>query len=452
VNELSYSKQLVALVAGVALSIPALSAEYMQQSGPVASSATEFVGALGYAFTHPTEQPWYLLDDLKEAISDTHPFFAESRLSADLRTFGFDRSNGFLPDGDAWATGGQFRYQSGGLGGFSLGAAWYNSTELDANGAPVGLIKPDGDNINVWGEANIKYRFSTTLLEDSELTLYRQKLSLPFINTEDARMLPSTHEGYMLQMSEALNGLIVGHVTRFKARDDDEFRYLSDVAGAPGSDDGATVLGGQIGFGENTTMGVANQYGWETFNTFYSEVSHSRRPSETFDYRLSAQYTNQQSVGDELIGDFTTWQTALQVAAGWRGAVVRLAGSRTGDGARIRSPWGSTPSYLSIQRSDFDSAGERAVLLGLSYNPEYFTSLGWSSFFNVAHGWDRRLASENLELPDRTEYNWTLDYKPPEGMLRGLWLRFRWAHVDVEGDGGSVRDLRLILNYDLSLL
>ncbi len=92
------------------------------------------------------------------------------------------------------------------------------------------------------------------------------------------------------------------------------------------------------------------------------------------------------------------------------------------------------------------------MLLGLSYNPEYFTSLGWSSFFNVAHGWDRRLASENLELPDRTEYNWTLDYKPPEGMLRGLWLRFRWAHVDVEGDGGSVRDLRLILNYDLSLL
>ncbi len=423
----------------------------MQQQ-PAPTRAGDLLGALGYAFTHPTEQPWYLLDDLKVALEDTHPFISDSKLGFDFRTFSMDRKNGTLPDGDAWAIGGQLRLESGDWNGLSMGVAWYNSTEIDSTGTPTGLLTKKNDNINVLGEASVRYRFDHSILEGSELSLYRQKLSMPFINTKDIRMLPTTHEGYLLQRTDSQFDYVVGHITRIKLFDDDEFRYLSEVAGAEGSDDGATVAGAQVGLGDNLTVGAVTQYGWDTFNTLYSETSYSREVSETLDFRLSGQYTNQRSVGDELIGDFHTWQGALQAAMGWRGGVIRLAGSRTGDGARIRGPWGGKPSYLSIQRSDFDSASERAVMLGLSYNTEYFSSLGLSSFANIAHGWDRRLASENSDLPDRTEYNLTVDYKPPKGPLRGLWLRLRWAHVDVEGDSSTVRDIRVIVNYDLSLL
>ena len=36
--------------------------------------------------------------------------------------------------------------------------------------------------------------------------------------------------------------------------------------------------------------------------------------------------------------------------------------------------------------------------------------------------------------------------------LSGLWIRLRWAHVDVDGDGDTVRDIRVILNYEIPLL
>ena len=56
------------------------------------------------------------------------------------------------------------------------------------------------------------------------------------------------------------------------------------------------------------------------------------------------------------------------------------------------------------------------------------------------------------DLPDRTEYNLTVDYKPPLGLLQGLWLRLRYAQLDIEGDGETVRDIRIIMNYDFPIL
>ena len=167
---------------------------------------------------------------------------------------------------------------------------------------------------------------------------------------------------------------------------------------------------------------------------------------------MSGQFTDQRSVGDELVGEFDTQHFAARAAFGWRGAIVKLAGSVTSDGAAIRKPWGGSPSYLSIQRGDFDRANEKAMLLGLSWNSKYFSSLGFSSFINIAHGTDAENALTGEALPDQTEYNLTVDYKPPRGLLTGLWLRARYARIDIEGDGEKVRDIRIIVNYSLPFL
>jgi hypothetical protein len=170
------------------------------------------------------------------------------------------------------------------------------------------------------------------------------------------------------------------------------------------------------------------------------------------DVRLSGQFTDQRSVGDELVGDFETQHAAAQAAFSWRGAVLKIAGSVTADDHRVRKPWGGSPSYLSIQRFDFDRAGERAVLLGISYNTEFFSAMGLSSFINIAHGSNAKLPITGTSAPDRTEYNLTIDYKPPSGPLKGLWVRARGAWFDIEGDGESSRDYRLIVNYEIPFL
>ena len=131
---------------------------------------------------------------------------------------------------------------------------------------------------------------------------------------------------------------------------------------------------------------------------------------------------------------------------------MTIAGSVVGDDSRIRKPWGGSPSYLSIQRLDFDRANEKALLFGLSYNTEFFSSLGLSSFINIAHGWNAEDPATGLDSANRTEYDITVDYKPLAGFLEGLWIRARYNYIDIENDGDRVYDFRVIINYTLPVL
>ncbi len=430
----------------------AASSEYIQLEAPTPASAAKIDGPIDHAFSAKPASDRYLWDTLKTALDETAPFWRDSRMGFDLRSFNFDRRNAVLKDSEAWALGGQLWYESGWWNNVSVKAAWYNSTELDSKGSPSGLLTPLGDDINVLGEANIRYRISDTFLDGSVVTLYRQTLDLPYVNKHDSRMLRATHEGYTIQRADSAFDYVLGHLTKFKDVFSDEFLPMSVRAGALGSDEGLTMAGARFSVNEQLTIGAIDYYGWDTFNTLFAEASYHSVMRGNLDFRLSAQLTHQHSVGDELVGDFDTGHVAAQAAFGWRGAVLKFAGSKTSDNQRIRSPWGGKPTYLSIQRLDFDRPNEEAFLLGLSYNPDFFSSLGLSSYANIGYGRNAVSALTGEPLPDRIEYDLTVDYKPATGLLEGLWLRLRYAHVDVDGDGATVRDIRVILNYEIPLL
>ena len=232
------------------------------------------------------------------------------------------------------------------------------------------------------------------------------------------------------------------------------FRFvsMSEAAGAQRTHQGVTVAGARFPVNANFTIGAVNFYGWDTFNTLYAEATYHAALRGNLDLRLSGQFTDQRSVGDELVGEFDTNHVAARVAFGWRGAVVRIAASVTSDHAGIRSPWGGRPTYLGLQRLDFDRANEKAVLLGLSYNTAFFSKLGLSSYINIARGSDAQNPFTGADLPDQTEYDLTVDWKPPSGLLQGLWVRARYARLDIEGDGETVRDIRIIVNYSIPFL
>ena len=73
-----------------------------------------------------------------------------------------------------------------------------------------------------------------------------------------------------------------------------------------------------------------------------------------------------------------------------------------------------------------------------------------SAFTNFAWGNNAEDNVTKESLPDATEYNFTMDYRPKSGALNGLWLRMRYAYVDFEG-GESTEDKQVILNYSLPL-
>ena len=55
-------------------------------------------------------------------------------------------------------------------------------------------------------------------------------------------------------------------------------------------------------------------------------------------------------------------------------------------------------------------------------------------------------------LPDQSEYDYTIDYKPKKGFLNGFWFRLRYTQIDEAGSGKMSDQIRLHLNYNLPIL
>jgi hypothetical protein len=430
----------------------AYAAEYIQQESPPPVTAEDLNVSIDYAFTEAPSPDRSRLMNLKQFLEDKPEFWRNARVSLELRNYLFERRNSSDNKPEAYVIGGKLSFESGLWNNFGVKVSHYNSTKIDADGPDTGLLAPGQENINVLGEANLHYRFTDKFLEGSELSFYRQTLNLPFINKRDIRQVPSTHQGYLLSRKNSELDYVVGHLTKFKRFDSKDFIPMAQAAGAADSDKGVSVAGFRETFGDGITLGAANYFGWDTFNTFFAEGTYHAELTEKLDLRLSGQFTDQRSVGDNLVDDFDTHQIAAAAVFGWRGAIMTIAGSVVDNGSRIRKPWGGSPSYLSIQRHDFDRAGEKSVLFGLSYNTGFFSSAGVSSFINVARGWDARDPLTGALSPDRIEYDITVDYKPPTGFLEGLWIRARYNYIDIENDGDRVYDFRLIINYTLPIL
>ena len=101
---------------------------------------------------------------------------------------------------------------------------------------------------------------------------------------------------------------------------------------------------------------------------------------------------------------------------------------------------------------DFDRANERAWRAGLSYRFDRLGLPGVSAFVNYGKGRHAVDPTTQQRLPDQSEYDYTVDFRPERGLLEGLWLRLRYARVDEDGNGEVADQIRLILNYELPVL
>jgi hypothetical protein len=196
-------------------------------------------------------------------------------------------------------------------------------------------------------------------------------------------------------------------------------------------------------------VGAIDHYVKDAINIFYAESEYQHPLTEEVGLKLGLQFTDQRSVGDDLItgSGFDTRVASARVAIGLRSAILRVAFSSTDSEERIRSPWGSYPGYLSLMQRDFARAGEDAWLVGLSYDFERLGLAGLSAFVNYAEGNAARDPDTGGHLPDQREVDLTFDYRFHEEWVPGLWLRVRGSFVHQE-KASDVTQLRVILNYE----
>jgi hypothetical protein len=106
-------------------------------------------------------------------------------------------------------------------------------------------------------------------------------------------------------------------------------------------------------------------------------------------------------------------------------------------------------------QEDFDRANEKSVAVGVAYDFSKALTPGLSAFANIVWGWDAIDPKTRAAAPDQTEYDLTVDYRPPwktPAFLQGMWLRVRGAILDQENAGQLGWQVRIILNWERDLL
>ncbi|HMN45870.1 MAG TPA: OprD family outer membrane porin [Povalibacter sp.] len=380
-------------------------------------------------------------------------FWEGTSLAIKPRSYYLDRDRDTNPDNAGWSLGGALAYRSGWwLSRIAIGATLFTSQKLygpeDKDGTQ--LFKPGQESFTVLGEAFVTARIG----EDTGFRLGRQSFDLPFVNKHDIRMVQNTFEAVALgRPSKTGWSYIAAYVDEMKRKNDDEFIPMSEAAGAAGTDEGLALAAAQYTFGDGGLIGATYQRAFEVMDTFFIKAEKSFQLGSDVSLRGYAQYTDQRSKGDALIGDFSTNLTAVMAELFIPNASFRLAASTAGSERGIQSPFGGPPNYLSIIVENFDRASEDAWMVGASYDFKGTALDGLSLFANVATG--KTPDSGPTATPDEREYDLTVDYKfAKESVLKGLAIRLRGAWIDQEeSEGGDdFFDFRVIVNYAFDAL
>ena len=368
-----------------------------------------------------------------------HPTF-----SLKLRSYGLGSDSDIAPDQQTWATGGRIgitfpEWHSW----LSMGGAGYASFPVGGIDTPnrSRLVAPDGSRLLVAGETYVNARHG-----NFNLRLFRQLLDAPYLNAQDNRMIPNVFEGYtLLYRTEKLYGG-VGYLSKMKTRDSENYVSMAEVAGASDSQSGVIAGGVRWHPSQRSSGSAFVLYNSDIFSIAYVAGEFDVPLGQHTDLRVSGQFTSQNSVGEERIGAFDGHTVGVKAALGYRGAVFTLGATRTGAGEDIRSPFGQRPSYLSMMLFDFDRADEDAWLAGVSYRLDVLGLPSWSFVVNHVEGEGARDPASHA-LSKRHETDITIDFRPLQGELDGLWLRLRYA--DGKDGARGLAQWRLTLNYEI---
>lgn len=438
--------------------------------------AGDSVEALDSSLTRAVEDPVRqrtLFPGVKKLLQQLPPFFADSELIAQARSYYLPLRDTDGRNAYALTIGGKLRYRSGWWREWlQLGFGFYASYPLAANDplARTQLLRPGEEGYSVAGEGFLRLRF-----KEATATLYRQELDFPYVNRSFNRMTPNSFEAYLLRGEhESLGALrdvnwAAGYVRSIRPRFGDEFISMAERAGltelnqgaasaALDSSEGMWMAGIQYRpvyeLGANRAdVGLYNYYVKDVLHITYLATDLQRKLGGDWAVRTQWQVTWQSSAGgDKLIGrSFHTGVFGGRTALSTRGATAWLGFSITADGEDIRSPWGTYPGALSMMQSDFNRSGEKAWMIGASYDFADRGVPGLSGFAQFAQGTGGRDPS-GLDRADETEFDATLDYKIEQGDLRGLWFRLRGSLLDVEGTETLGWEVRAIVNFDIPVL
>ncbi len=434
------SAALLALAAGgaAAQSTPAPAAE---PAAEAPQSSTE----LGQT---PLGESFETEEDRRDRIrAQRRQAFEDTAFDVQARSYVLDRDTYDDSEVYAWALGGSVGLKTGYFRDrFAIGLTGYTSQPIDAPDDKDGtlLLAPGQEGYAVLGEAYVQVR----LTDGMNINAGRKAFDTPYLNRNDSRMTPNTFEAIALQgvAGDKETGewrFGAGYVDKIKERNSEDFVPMSEDAGAPdGVERGVYTAGANYKAGP-LSVGAIDYYSDDIINIFYTEANYKFALADKREFRLAAQYSDQQAVGNNLLtgSDFSADQIGLKAEYSAGPALLTAAYTTTGDGTNMRNPWSGYPGFTSVQVEDFNRAGEDAWMLRAGY--KFPKAPGLSVYALWVSGSD----PDGPDTFARDEYDLNLQWTPEVGALKGLMVRFRYAHVE-QDDGTELDDFRLMVYYD----
>ena len=385
---------------------------------------------------------------LREArLEQRRNAFENTEFRFNIRAFYFDRKQADGSENEAFTIGGWAGLKTGYFfDHLSVGVTGYTSQKLsgDQDKDGTGNLKPGQIGYTVLGEAYADIRIT----KDLNIYVGRKEFNTPFINGDDTRMTPNTFEGAVLQgkVNFGENGgdlkFGAGYYDRIKQRNSDRFISMSDAAGA--TVNRGVYTGGALYEKGNFSIGAIDYYSQDIINIAYAEAKLAIPVSENLRPKLALQFVDQRSVGNDLLtgSGFEGQQIGVKAELPVKKALFTLGYTHTTDGTNMQSPWGGYPGFTSVQEQDFNRAGEDAFLVRAGYE---FTKIDGLGVYALAVlGTSPHAAGQFRQ----NEYDANVEWKPTEGVLKGLSIRVRYALVQQDGgDVHDIKDLRVICNY-----
>ncbi|MET0677239.1 MAG: OprD family outer membrane porin [Bradyrhizobium sp.] len=426
---------------------------HQQTRDDVAGELHRSVAATGVApqpYTH--EVPWGF-------GSDTPAFFRDALMQVVGRTYYLKRDNSDGSTSQAWAAGGWIAFRSGLVADmFGIQAALYTSQRLygpwDQSGSL--LLNPEQEPLNVLGQAYVRLK-----IQDQELRGGRQSIDTPLINPQDNRMVPITFTGAVMTTladSQRSYDYAFGYIADAKLRDSNDFVSMSDaLTGSETVNRGATF--GMVKYRPTAGLSTVfmDYYIADFINTGFAQAEyHLQLPGNVPRWTVGANVIDQRSVGADLLTGvpFNTYQASAQVQMTYLGWTSFVAGSVTGSGSQIYSPFGNQPNYTNMQQVAFSNAGEKAIGASLAYEFGHaFKDIGLdglSAGVWYSQGWDAINPVTNTAIPDRDELNLWLQYRPSEGPLKGLRVKAQYSSLRQAGNVRSDQpEFRFLADYTI---
>ncbi len=374
----------------------------------------------------------FLQDSHASVLARTLYFNQDYRNHGAPSSYTEDTSQGFI-----------FKYASGfteGTVGLGVDAFALLGVRLDGGDGRARWPTVPASGSTSEASAAVKLRLGQTTLKYGD-----QFVSLPVLATMMGRLLPETAQGTLIH-SEDIPGLSldVGRFTamgsQFNARHDG--RDLTR----------ANLVGGRYQFNDDLDAGLYYSHVTDHFEKRYADLNWTAPLSEADSLKFAFNLYRTTGLGAELSGpvDNTIWSAS----AAWKHGPHTLTGAyqkSSGDTGYVYGVDGGSAVWLanSVQYSDFMDKDETSWQARYDYN---FAALGLPGLnAMVLYIRGQHIDTGSVDDGKEWERNVNLRYVVQSGPAKDLAVQIRHASHRSSALGNSVDEMRLIIDYPLSL-